>query len=75
MQIEDVEFVIEKGYCLVKTKYKSGKKGTIILDPINDTEAIKEGLGRSMQETIYYKNNIFHAQGLKFQKIEGKEND
>jgi len=68
-QIKDMEFAIEKGYSLVKIKFKSGKIGTKILNPINDNEAIIEGLGRSMQETVYYKNGIFHAQGLKFKKI------
>jgi len=40
------------------------------MKPINDTEAIIEGLGRSMQETIYMKDGIFHAQGLRFKKID-----
>ena len=71
-QIKDVEFAIEEGYPLVKTKYASGEISTIILKPINDTEAIIEGLGRSMKETIYFKDGIFYAQGLKFEKIDGK---
>jgi len=45
------------------------------MKPINDTEAIIEGFGRSMQETIYMKDGIFHAQGLRFKKIEEKKND
>jgi len=69
-KIKDVEFVIEDGYPLVKTKYASGETSTILLKPINDTEAIIEGLGRSMQETIYFKDGIFHAQGLRFEKID-----
>lgn len=69
-QIEDVEFLIEKGYPVVKVKYKSGKTSTGIIKPINDTEAITEGLGRSAQETIYFKDGIFHAQGLRFKKID-----
>jgi hypothetical protein len=72
-QIKDVEFVIEEGYPLVKTKYASGETSTILLKPINDTEAIIEGLGRSMQETIYFKDGIFHGQGLRFKKVEGKK--
>ena len=71
-KIIDVEFKIEDGYLEVKTKSKSGETVTILLKPINDTEAIIEGLGRGMQETIYMKDGIFHAQGLRFKKIEGK---
>jgi len=74
-KIVDVEFKIEDGYPEVKTKYKSGETATTLLKPINDTEAIIEGLGRSMQETIYVKDGIFHAQGLRFKKIEEKKND
>jgi hypothetical protein len=72
-QIKDVEFVIEDGYPLVKTKNVSGETSTIILKPINDTEAIIEGLGRSMRETIYFKDSIFYAQGLRFEKVEEKK--
>jgi CubicO group peptidase (beta-lactamase class C family) len=71
-KITDVEFKIEDGYPEVKTKYKSGETATTLLKPINDTEAIIEGLGRGMQETIYMKDGIFYAQGLRFKKIEGK---
>jgi len=74
-KIVDVEFKIEDGYPEIKTKYKSGKTATTLLKPINDKEAIIEGLGRSMQETIYMKDGIFHAQGLRFKKIEEKNND
>ncbi len=72
-QIEDVEFVIEKGYPLVKMKFKSGKIGTTILKPISDKEALIEGLGRSMQETVYLKDDIMYAQGLRFERIVGKK--
>jgi len=68
-KIEDVEFVIEDGYPIVKTKYKSGMVSAL-LKPINDNEAIIEGLGRGMRSTIYYKDGIFSAQGLKFKKVE-----
>jgi CubicO group peptidase (beta-lactamase class C family) len=71
-KIIDVEFVIKKDYALIKTKYKSGENATTILKPINDNEAIIEGLGRGMKETIYFKDGIFHAQGLRFEKIEGE---
>jgi len=30
-------------------------------------------LGRSMQETVYVKNGMIFAQGLKFERIEGKQ--
>ena len=72
-QIKDVEFVIEKGYPLVKMKSQSGETGTAILKPISDTEALIEGLGRNMQETVYLKDGIIHAQGFRFEKIEGKK--
>jgi hypothetical protein len=32
-------------------------------------------LGRSMQETLYFKDGIFHVQRLRFKKIEEKTND
>jgi len=73
LKIEDVEFTIEEGYPLIKTKFKSGQTLTMILKPINDTEAIIEGLGRSMQETIYMKDGLFHHAGLRFEKIKGKK--
>ena len=73
-QIKDVEFVIENGYPLVKIKSQSGEIGTAILKPISDTEALIEGLGRSMQETVYMKDGIIHAQGFRFEKITGKTN-
>ena len=68
-QIEDVEIVIERGYLLEKMKVQSGKFLTKILKPINDTEAIIEGLGRGIQETVYWENGIMHAQGFRFEKI------
>jgi len=72
-KIKDTEFVIEKGYPLVKVKFQSGGIATYILKPLNDTEALIEGLGRGMQETIYIKNGMIHAQGLRFERIEGKK--
>ena len=72
MKIEDVEFLIEDGYPIVKTKYKMGSE-TSMLRPINDTEAIIEGLGRSKRGTIYYKDGIFHAQGIEYKKIEDQK--
>ncbi len=72
-QIKDVEFVIEKGYPLVKMKSQSGETGTAILKPISDTEALIEGLGRSMQETVYLKDGIIHARGFRFERIAGKK--
>jgi len=71
-QIKDVEFTIEEGYPLIKAKVKSGQTLTKILKPINDTEAIIEGLGRSMQETIYMKDGVFHHAGLRFEKKKSK---
>ncbi|MBA1420408.1 MAG: beta-lactamase family protein [Epsilonproteobacteria bacterium] len=72
-QIKDVEFVIENGYPLVKMKFQSGDIGTAILKPISDTEVLIEGLGRSMQETVYLKDGIIHAQGFRFEKIAGEK--
>jgi CubicO group peptidase (beta-lactamase class C family) len=72
-QIIDVEFLIEEEYLLMKTKFKSGQVATKILEPVNDNEAIIEGLGRSMQETVYFKDGIFHAEGLRFEKVEEKK--
>ena len=72
-KIKSVEFSIEDGYALVKTQYNSGQKMTTILKPINDTEAIVEGIGRSMQETLYMKDDVFHLQGLRFKRIKGKK--
>lgn len=69
LKIEDVEFVIEDGYLLLKQSYVSGEQSTTILRPLNNSEALVEGLGRSTQETIYYKNGVFHHQGLKFRGI------
>jgi len=67
-KITDIEFLLEDGFFIAKTKYISGEKITMVLKPINETEAIIEGLGRSRQETIYYKDGMFHAQGLRFRK-------
>ena len=72
-KIKDTEFVIEKGYPLVKVKFQSGGVATYLLRPLNDTEALIEGLGRGMRETIYIKNGMIHSQGLKFERIEGKK--
>ncbi|MCB4763107.1 MAG: beta-lactamase family protein [Sulfurovum sp.] len=74
-KIKDVEFKIENGYALIKPTRENGNKSTFIVRPVNDTEAIIEGLGRSMQETIYMKDGVFHARGLQFKKIEGKTNN
>jgi len=71
-KIEDTEFLIEDGYALIKETYSSGETAVAIIKPVNDTEAIVEGLGRGMQGTIYLKDGIFQAQGLKYKKIEGK---
>jgi len=67
-KIDDIEFVIENGYALIHTTYKSGNMSTLTLEPINDTEAIIEGIGRSMRETVYYKDGMLHIQGLKYKK-------
>ncbi|MCB4782622.1 MAG: serine hydrolase, partial [Sulfurovum sp.] len=74
-KIKDVEFKIENGYALIKPTRENGNKSTFIVRPVNDTEAIIEGLGRNMQETVYLKDGIFHARGLRFKKIEGKTNN
>jgi CubicO group peptidase (beta-lactamase class C family) len=63
-----MELVINNGYLLIKMKHKSGDTSVRFLKPINDSEAIIEGLGRSMQETMYFKDDIFHVQGLQFKK-------
>ncbi|MCF6244476.1 MAG: beta-lactamase family protein [Sulfurovum sp.] len=72
-KIKETEFKIEDGFALIKQTYNSGEKSTTIIKPINDTEAIIEGLGRSMQETIYVKDGVVYAQGLRFEKIEKKK--
>jgi len=71
-KIDDVEFVIEKGCLLVKQTYASGESSISIIRPLNNTEALVEGLGRSRQETIYYKDGVFHHQGLRFRRMKEK---
>jgi CubicO group peptidase (beta-lactamase class C family) len=68
-KIDTMELKIENGYLLSITRNISGKTNIITLNPINNTEAIVEGLGRGMQETIYFKDGIFNFQGLKFKRI------
>ena len=67
-QIKDTEFYIEDGYALIKIVFNSGDNVITMINPINDTEAIIEGLGRGMQETVYMKDGIFYAYGLRFEK-------
>jgi len=71
-KIKDVELVIEDGYLLLKQTYASGESSTSIIRPLNNTEALVEGLGRSRQETIYYKDGVFHHQGLRFRRVDKK---
>ena len=58
-----------EGYLLFEAKMVSGESINYILKPVNDTEAIVEGLGRGMKETIYFRDGMFHYAGLKFKKI------
>ncbi|MCB4743299.1 MAG: beta-lactamase family protein [Sulfurovum sp.] len=67
--VKEIELKIEDGFMLMKQTYRSGKKSTHIITPINDIEAIVEGLGKNMQETVCVKNGVFHTQGLRFKKV------
>jgi len=71
-KIDDMKLVIENGYLLLKQSYVSREESTSILRPLNDTEALVEGLGRSTQETIYFKDGVFHHQGLRFRRVDEK---
>ncbi len=68
-KIEKIDLLIEDGYLLAKIKMKKGDTMIDILTPITDTEAIIEGLGRGMQETMYFKEGVFNYSGLRFKKI------
>ena len=61
MQIAKIIFKIEDKFPILEI---NGIK--YILEIINDNEAIIEGIGRSMRETIRIKNGIVHYQGLQF---------
>ena len=71
-KLDDMKLVIENGYLLLKQSYVSREESTSILRPLNDTEALVEGLGRSTQETIYFKYGVFHHQGLRFRRVDEK---
>lgn len=68
MQIKALELKIEEGYLVYKTTMPSGEKTSAILRVINDTEAIIEGLGRGMRESVRVENGILMYSGLRFWK-------
>ena len=65
-QIEKVVFKIEDNFPLIEVAFESGDSLKFILDIVNDNEAIKEGIGRGMRETIRFENGIVYGSGLRF---------
>jgi len=66
MQIKKVVTKIEDGYFMFNVEMKSGDKVSFLLELVNDDEAIIEGVGRSMRETIRMVDEEFHYSGLRF---------
>lgn len=68
MQVEKVIAKIEDSFLILEVSMKSGESLKYILEIVNDNEAIIDGIGRSMRETIRVKNDIFHYMGLQFKR-------
>lgn len=66
MQIEKVVAKIENNFPILEVTMKTGETLNYILKIISDNEAIIEGIGRRMRETIRVKNGIFYYMGLQF---------
>jgi len=70
MQIKRVIAKIEDGYPLLTVEMRSGETLSYILDLVNDREAIMDGIGRSMRETIRVVDGEFRYSGLRFRRVE-----
>ena len=71
MQVEKVIAKIEDDFPILEVTMKTGEILNYILEIVNENEAIIEGIGRSMRETIRVKNGILSYMGLEF-KIKNK---
>lgn len=68
-QIEKVVAKIEDAFPLLEVNMKSGETLKYILEIVNDDEAIIEGIGRGMRETIRVEDGVFYYMGLGFKRI------
>ena len=69
-QIEKIVAKIEDAFPLLEVNMKSGEILKYILEIVNDEEAIIEGIGRGMRETIRVEDGVFHYMGLGFKRME-----
>jgi len=70
MQIKQITAKVEDGYPVIEVDIASEGKLSYILELVNDHEAVIEGIGRSMRETIRVVDGEFVYGGLRFRKVE-----
>ncbi len=66
IQIEKVVAKMENNFPIIEITLQSGESLAYSLEIVNDHEAIIQGIGRRMRETIRVKNGIFYYMGLQF---------
>lgn len=74
---ENISLIYEDGLLRFKFKFFDNKIN-MLLQTLNDTEAINAGIGRYANETLYFSKNtegedILHCSGYEFRKIEVSE--
>jgi len=65
-QIEKVVAKIEDDFLILEVTMKSGEVIKYILEIVNDNEAILQGMGRYLGETIRVEEGILHYEGWQF---------
>jgi len=65
-QIKELKLMIKNDFLILETTMLNGEKNPAILQVINDTEAIMEGLGRGTRETMRVENGVLVYSGLRF---------
>ena len=70
MQIKNIIVKIDDGYSVLEVEMVSGEKLSYTLELVNDHEAILDGIGRSMRETVRVVDGEFFHSGLRFKRVE-----
>jgi len=67
--INDLELYLNNGFLIIKGKDFTGSTIRMLINPVNENEAVVEGIGRSTGYTITFDGNKMFFSGLKMKKI------
>ena len=70
MQVKRIVAKIEDGFFVLEVEMVSGENLSYILDLINDHEAILDGIGRNLRETVRVVDGEFIYSGLRFKRVD-----